>query len=369
VNPSPLSGPEFSSYGADDVQWLVTDLSSEALELPIASREPDIQSGRMHYSETLPIEYLPSDEYLSEYARSLVESASTIATAVGELASSIIASRGNDVTIVSLARAGVPVGVLLRRWAVAYAGIRPPHFAISIIRDRGIDEEALDYLLARVAPSTIQFVDGWTGKGAIADTLRQSIIEYGERRGLGKFDLPSSGLAVLSDPLGVAEHAATRADILIPSACLNATVSGLVSRTVYNPELIRQGMFHGAKFYRELASDDRSAEFIDTIEREFNAQGTGDRTLIVSAANGADPQQVIRRLMARYGVIDRNRIKPGIGECTRVLLRRVPGLVVCRSDANRELAHLRILAKDRGVPIVFDDDMPFQCLGVVGDAG
>ncbi len=40
----------------------------------------------------------------------------------------------------------------------------------------------------------------------------------------------------------------TREDFLIPSACLNSTVSGLVSRTVLNDDLIGPADFHGAKF-------------------------------------------------------------------------------------------------------------------------
>ena len=44
----------------------------------------------------------------------------------------------------------------------------------------------------------------------------------------------------------------TREDYLIPSACLNSTVSGLVSRTVFNTDHIGPDDFHGAKFYAEL---------------------------------------------------------------------------------------------------------------------
>ena len=42
-----------------------------------------------------------------------------------------------------------------------------PHYAISIIRGRGIDEVALSRVLETHPASAIAFVDGWTGKGAI----------------------------------------------------------------------------------------------------------------------------------------------------------------------------------------------------------
>ena len=45
-------------------------------------------------------------------------------------------------------------------------------------------------------------------------------------------------LAVLADPGVCAPILGTRDDFLIPSACLNSTVSGLVSRTVLRDDLI-----------------------------------------------------------------------------------------------------------------------------------
>ena len=68
-----------------------------------------------------------------------------------------------------------------------------------------------------------------------------------------KFD---SSLAVLADPCGYSNVYGIRDDFLIPSACLNSTVSGLVSRTVLRDDLIGKDDFHGAKFYKELKDVD-----------------------------------------------------------------------------------------------------------------
>ena len=48
-------------------------------------------------------------------------------------------------------------------------------------------------------------------------------------------------IAVLADPGGCVRTYGTRDDFLIPSACLNSTVSGLVSRTVLRADLIGAG--------------------------------------------------------------------------------------------------------------------------------
>lgn len=366
AEPRALTGPAFSSYSADDVAWLLTDLSGAPLEGATASREQDIQSGRRHYSETLPQEYEPSADYVAAYDAALARGALRVAMAVTVLGRSLVERSGTDLTLVSLARAGVPIGILLRRWLVQYAGVDAPHFAISIIRDRGIDTVALDYLLRRVSPTSIQFVDGWTGKGMIAQTLHTAIAAYNDGCLSTGLD---SGLAVLSDPLGVAALSATSDDLLIPSACLNSTVSGLVSRTVLSAEHIHAGMFHGAKFYRSLASTDRSTAFLDAITSRFaEAQRLEPASVFSNRPRGAETADVVmQRVMEKYRITDRNRAKPGIGETTRVLLRRVPALVVVRNLQNTDLQHILVLARDRHIAIVVDADLPFACLGVIAD--
>ena len=49
-----------------------------------------------------------------------------------------------------------------------------PHYSVSIIRDRGIDENALHYIYRTHPEGKIQFVDGWTGKGAISIELTKA---------------------------------------------------------------------------------------------------------------------------------------------------------------------------------------------------
>ena len=63
VLPDPLHGPAFGSYRAEEVSWLLTDLSGADLEAPVEEREEAVQSGAAHYSESLPVEYQPGPDY------------------------------------------------------------------------------------------------------------------------------------------------------------------------------------------------------------------------------------------------------------------------------------------------------------------
>lgn len=364
--PAPLVGPEFGSYAPDEVQWLLKDLSAIALEGDVAVREQRIQAGLAHYAETLPVEFQPDAAYQELFGRVLAESARRLAIAVGAVTDLVLAERGTDIVLVSLARAGTPVGVLMRRWAERHRGLRLPHYAVSIVRDRGIDTNAMKYLAAHHEPKSIVFVDGWTGKGAITKELADALEQLA--RGGGPVFNPD--LAVLADPGSCVRTYGTRDDFLIASACLNSTVSGLVSRTVLNDDLIGPGDFHGAKFYAELAEQDMSTVLLDAVTGEFDsaaAEAVKRRVDIQSSDRSPtwSGWRSVEEVRSRHGISSVNFVKPGVGETTRVLLRRVPWRILVRSTDDPEHEHIRILAESRGVPIEVVPDLAYSCMGLV----
>ncbi|MCA2209743.1 phosphoribosyltransferase [Nocardia rosealba] len=367
--PAPLHGPDFGSYAREDVSWLLKDLSDVDLEADVAERERRIQAGKAHYAESLPVEYQPDAAYRELFDRVLADSAERLALAVATVAELVVAERGENIVLVSLARAGTPIGVLMRRWLVSGIG-RPaldaPHYAVSIVRDRGIDSVALDYLAHHHDPSTIVFVDGWTGKGAITHELTAALDAY-HAAGGARFD---DELVVLADPANCVRTFGTRDDFLIASACLNSTVSGLVSRTVLNEKLIGPRDFHGAKFYRELAADDVSNKLIDTVTAAF--ESIRDKVpAAVAAMRDSDRTPdwsgwaSVEKVRAEYGISTVNYVKPGVGETTRVLLRRVPWRVLVREADAPEHAHIRLLAAARNVPVEVVPDLAYSCMGLI----
>ena len=358
---APLRGPAFSSYAADEVGWLLQDLSDTTLEAPTEEREEAIQSGGAHYAESLPVEYQPTAQYQELFRGALDTSAARIARAVGTVTETVLAERGPRPVLASLARAGTPVGVLMRRWALHRHGIDLPHYAVSIVRGRGIDANALRWLAAHHDPADVVFVDGWTGKGAITRELAAAVAE---------FDGFDPEIAVLADPGGCVRTYGTREDFLIPSACLNSTVSGLVSRTVLRSDLVGPHDYHGAKYYRELAGTDVSGLFLDTIAARFDevADAVDAEAKELLAADRAPTWEgwaAVERISEEYGIHDVNLVKPGVGETTRVLLRRVPWKILAKRGAGADLAHVRLLAEQRGVPVEEVDGLPYTCVGLI----
>ncbi|MEU9254234.1 phosphoribosyltransferase [Streptomyces sp. NPDC048270] len=357
----PLRGPDFSSYAAEDVGWLLQDLSDVELEAPTEEREEAIQAGGAHYAESLPVEYQPSPQYQELYQSALTDSAARIARAVGTVTETVLAERSPSPVLVSLARAGTPVGVLMRRWARARHGLDLPHYAVSIVRGRGIDANAVRWLAARHDPADVVFVDGWTGKGAITRELTAALAAY-----------PGFNpeIVVLADPGSCVRTYGTREDFLIPSACLNSTVSGLISRTVLRSDLVGPEDFHGAKFYRELAGADVSTAFVDTVAAHFDevADAVVEEVKELLATDRTPTWEgwaAVERISEEYGIHDVNLVKPGVGETTRVLLRRVPWKILAQRGAGADLDHVRLLAEQRGVPVEEVDGLPYTCVGLI----
>lgn len=355
------------SYPASDVTFLLKDLSDVSLERGTAEREEAIQSG-VHYSEMLPVEYQPTEQYIELFHETLQHTAKKVALAVAVVSEMIVAQRGTANTVlVSLARAGTPIGVLIKRYILERYEADLPHYSISIIRGKGIDENAVLYMLQQHgSDAELQFIDGWTGKGAIRQVLIEACESMYSKYGITLND----DLAVLADPGYCSGTFGTREDYLIPSACLNSTVSGLMSRTVLRDDLIGPEEFHGAKFYKEWLENDLSVVFVEAVTpyfREVAAEG-----LKLAEEMQADPPEItwqgladIRSIQETFGIDNINLVKPGVGETTRVLLRRVPWKILVDRLDNPNLRHILLLAGDRGVPVEVFPGLTYSCCGII----
>ncbi len=351
------------SYAEGEVCFLLQPLALQPVA-DVLEKERLMQSGARHYSEMIGLEQLPSAAYLALFHAAVQANAQRMAADLLRLARRIRKARPGPVTLVSLARAGTPVGVLLHRLLADLYGIAAPHYSISIIRDRGIDACALDHILARHPADSLVFVDGWTAKGAIAQELRHSLDAYNRSRGTGL----APELFVLCDLAGLAHASGSTDDYLIPSALLNATVSGLVSRTILNAQ-IGPGQFHGCLLYDQWQAQDLSRWFINRLMAELAPPKTAWLAEPLPPIDHATLQQrsaqLIQTLSQRHDVNHPNFIKPGLGEATRALLRRAPRLLLLRDPAAPEVRHLVQLALERAVPVHTDATLGLHAVAII----
>lgn len=339
-----------STYHSNDVTILLKDITGKVKPESTMDREKKIQSGT-HYCEMLPIEYVPSQEYEQTYNEMVEIYAEPVARAVEVLSEKILKTTNNPV-LVSLARAGIPAGIMVKHYLSKKYKINVPHYAISIIRGRGIDKNAMNYIIKNHGKDNLIFVDGWTGKGAIKNQLVEALKGY-EINPI---------LAVIADPAGVSELYGTSDDLMIPSACLNSTISGLISRTFLRDDIIGPNDFHGAVYYKEMRSKDKSYDFIYQVENYFNYEEThednSERHIGI---------EDVKDIMKQYDIDDINLVKPGIGETTRVLLRRIPDLIVI-NEQYRDSADLRPilrLAQEKDVDVTYQPLKSYKVCGII----
>lgn len=347
----------FGTYKKEDVEILLKDITKMVKPSDTKVREEKIQSG-VHYCEMLPYEYVPTERYMKIYEDALQRNASKTAMAVGNVAEQIWNEKGIDTVLISLARAGTPIGILIKRYLQQKYHVTIPHYTISIIRGRGIDHNAMRYILSKHAPNTLQFVDGWTGKGAIRMVLQKALEEYPDVK---------PDLAVLSDPAYAAEKFGTHEDFLIASSCLNATVSGLLSRTFLRSDIIGESDFHGAVFYKELIPFDRTYEFIHMIESQFsfsfNSNSILSNTETELSYAGWKETEIIQQ---KFGIHSIHLVKPSIGETTRVLLRRIPWkILIAEKVDDADLQHIYQLAKERDVAVEKHPLKQYKACGLI----
>lgn len=364
------------SYLPAEVMLLLDIVSADSVnDISPTQKEALIQSGQRHYSDMLTLEKPPSATHEALYNQALAAGKQRMANDVTSLAFSLhqlfhaCVSASQPLILVSLVRAGLPIGVLLQKAlsdaSVSYA-LASQHYGVSIIRDRGLDPVALQYILQQHPHSPIVFVDGWTGKGAIYGELQRSLAQITDKRQQAQLFHQGNGvipLVTLADPAGVAWLSASNDDWLMPASLLNSTVSGLISRTLYREP--SDGL-HQAVYYDKLQPWDRSGEFIQTIDA-LRQQTPLPTPLTGKLLPTFTTQSVIDDLAARFAISNRNRIKPTIAEATRAILRRDPECVLVNEMADgQDTALLRHLCEEKNIQLIADASIaPYQAVTII----
>ena len=367
------------SYLASDVTVLLDIVDKDAVaDVPVSQKEALIQSGQRHYSDMLTLEHAPTAMHEQLYQQALAQGTTRTATDIVNLAYTLhhifqqTVSLQCPLILVSLVRAGLPIGVLLQR-ALADAdssyALPSVHYGISIIRDRGLDTVALQMILDSYPDSPIVFVDGWTGKGAIYQELARSLDIFSDPNHPNFANIFHQGenvipLLTLADPAGVAWLAASEEDWLIPSGLLNSTVSGLISRSLYTEP---QSGLHRSVFYDNLVTVDHSLAFVEQIDSTRRSLSTSPQYLQTFKQPRYQTADLIDMLAAEYDISNRNRIKPTIAEATRAILRRDPECILLATADHPGTVLLRHLCSERNINITVlgAKILPYQAITLI----
>jgi hypothetical protein len=139
---------------------------------------------------------------------------------------------------------------------------------------------------------------------------------------------------------------------------------------VLNDALVGPGDFHACLSLGDAAPHDLSRQFIADVEAAGPWSGASRTwSLARVAATHAAAQSTLSAIASDYGVTDINRIKPGIAEATRAILRRVPDRVILSDLADPATAHIRHLAAEAGVPVEQRGLRNWRAITIIRDLG
>lgn len=348
--------PHLGSFNPRDVTVLMSKHTIRTT--PTREKEERIQSGQ-HYATMLSDEPTPSNAYL--HATHPTRTPPSVITGTLAVSNAIQALTPHHAVLVSLARAGTLPGIVIKRTLEHY-GTPATHYTVSIIRDYGLDPRAAAFILERHDPRDITFVDGWTGKGVIHRELQASW------RAMTGHD---AVLAVLHDPAGVATIAGMHADALLPSGLLGATAAGLLSRTFLPPE----PDFHAVTQFEYLHAFDMTNDILESWWASVLAHGPLDviegvvpRHVTASESVQAVAAATVERIMRSFTVTDVNRVKVGVMEATRALLRRSSVTLLVPDTTVAHVQPALVLAAERRVPVIPFDTSPYTLAAVIGNA-
>lgn len=346
------------SYKKDCI-FLLKDLTGVLKEISIEEKENLIEEG-VSYSNFISKEERPSKEIENLFLKIVNEKASEIAEYISILAKKIYSKKSNGLILVSLARAGTPYGILIKRYLKFKYNINIKHYSISIIRGKGIDFNALKYILDKNEDAKIQFIDGWTGKGSIINELNKSINEFNYKYG---YNIDSS-LAVVADPAKLCDIYGTREDICVPNSILNSTVSGLISRTILNGDYIGERDFHGAINIGYLKDQDYSEYYVNEIEKYFKKDINIEQG---EKVNIKYSKEILEKIKEEYNVKDINKVKLSIGEASRVLLRRKARVLLLKDKEDKEVQQLLTLAREKNIPIEICKRGDYKAIAIIAE--
>lgn len=352
----PLHGMT-GSYHLGDVDILLQQTKIEHTN--VEEKEALIQSGQKHYSQMISLESKPSDAHMNFFWSTMDLNTGRMSVEVQMLGNALIAKMNpvKPIVLVSLVRAGLPLGVLLKRYI---QNAQPcVHYGVSIILGRGIDYAALNLIVAEHGEENIVFVDGWTGKGAITAELTSSLKDYP-----GLYDQGIPRLVTLMDLGGCSWLSVSAEDWVIPSGILGSVVSGLISRSILEDDIglelaksdaSNPDNWHKCVYYSHLEKFDISLEFVDRIYDAI--ENNPVQACAVWGEEDRNKQKalsvsVIEKIAKDFAITNMNRIKPGIAEATRAVMRRLPEKILVKNLTHPSLKLILNLVEGTDVQVI-----------------
>ena len=341
-----------STFPEEECVCLLKDLTGQMEPVSFEEKLRYLKSGGKSY-DIICRDDIRTEEELT-YIRRLIDiHAPAVARKTAILSEKLYLCKEKKPVLVSLARGGIPYGVLCGRYLRKYYQYSAPHYVISLVRGVGFDENALEYILGQHEDKDIVFVDGWTGSGYLTDQLKLYVNKFNSDH--GTHIVPE--MAVVADLAEVCRLNGTTEDVFLPSACLNAEVSGLISSICINKKYISVKDFHGCIFMDEMKASDLSVYYADTVSAAFQKSETACEMDLRKGAeqNGFLYKSARAAILEQLGFVPDTKVRLGIGESFRALFRQPLACIVVNNENDPDVRYLIESAAAKKIKILQAD--------------
>ena len=341
-----------SSFPKEEGIFLLKNLTGQIKLLDFKEKIEYLESGGKSYNIICRENNRTKEEL--EYIRKLINTqAPLVAQKTAIMSEKIFVHKKRRPVLVSLARGGIPYGVLCRRYLKKYHQYEAPHYVVSLVRGVGLDENAIQFILRRHEDKDIIFIDGWTGSGYLNGQLKQYVNILNHK--YGTHIVPD--VAVVADLAEVCSISGTTEDIFLPSACLNAEVSGLISNICINEKYTGTKDFHGCVFMNDMKTSDLSMYYVNAISAAFQrVESSCIKTLRKGSGNTCSIYNSSRiKLLEQLELSNDTIIRLGIGESFRALFRQPLACIVVNNENDPDVKYLLESAVEKNIEVIHAD--------------
>lgn len=324
--------PLKNTFSEDDVLVLLNELPDN--ELP----------GFLKKKETAP------DRVLMEQFYSLIDNTiDEISYATLNCTKRVLDKYGKDVVLISLLRGGLFAGIGIKESIRLIDGAKVPHYAVSLIKNSGLDFKAMDIILQSHPDKKPIFIDGWIGRGALYNELKNECDKYLSSRGVNI----EKNLAVIVDVFGLTPVYGTNREIFMPESLFGSNLFGLIGRTGF----VSVEQFHFTRMYHEFKQFELTQFYTSTIKEQLAINIGHVDDMVSEHKESIDISSLKGYLMETHN-LSFEKSYCGASECHRGLVRKRITELIIQDEKAYYAPPLVYMADKKKIKITNDSKLP-----------
>jgi len=294
-------------------------------------------------------ECVPDKMTMNHFYSLMNHTINDISSAVLNSTKKLLKRFDENVVLISLLRGGLFAGVGIKESIKLITENKVPHYAISLIKNIGLDLKAIDFILKSHPGKTPVFIDGWVGRGELYNELKIECHRYSNSR---RTNLEPN-LTVIVDVFGLTPIYGTNQEIFMPESLFGSNISGLIGRTGF----ISQDQFHFTRMYHEFAPFDLTQFYTSKLKKCLALKVDSIDGLVSEKRKSINHKDLQDYLIENHDLNSEDSYW-GAAECYRGLVRKRINELIIKDKKAYYAPALIYMANKKNIKITSDSKLP-----------